>query len=198
MRARARALAKWPRNVICEFYSRTATRPFLLFLCSSLCRSGDGEGGNGVGFHRDTMMNAAMSASRRETAWPAVVRAIRMWRILYTRIARKLGFTRFRVYTALLDVFSRLRTRAGTLDLFALHFTRFSSRKSASVCTTQSRAMQRAPAPVSSRRDGVKICMRFRASPARKRGGNSARVSIRALVPRASRAIAARFVNDVG
>lgn len=55
-----------------------------------------------VGFHRDTMMNAATSASRRETAW--FVAAPYMAYI--TGIARKLGFTRFRVYVVALGALS--------------------------------------------------------------------------------------------
>lgn len=66
--------------------------------------------GSRVDFHRDTMMNAAMSASERETAWFVASRA-RARIVSYTcRIAQKLGFTRFRLSQPLSRCFSR-RTR---------------------------------------------------------------------------------------
>lgn len=90
-------------------------------------------GKHGVGFHRDAMMNAAMSASRRETAW-FVARASRICRIHY--YAQELPESSgLRDFASTLPRSPRC-SRARMLDLFALHFARFSSRKSASACRT--------------------------------------------------------------
>lgn len=123
-----RATAKSHLRIL--FARRDPTAP-PLYIPSPLAfvrvRRPNGWAGVQVGLHSDMMMNAAMSAVARETAWFVAA----PYTAYITRIARKLG-----VYEI-----SRLRHRpravlfaenAKTLDLFALHFARFSSRKSAS------------------------------------------------------------------
>lgn len=88
-----------------------STRSLRPLLCSSVGRETGGGGARGREeswfSSRHTMTNAAMSASRRETAWFVAT----PYMAYITGIARKLGFTRFRVYARPIH-FARERERA--------------------------------------------------------------------------------------
>lgn len=138
-----------------------ASGPFLPPLfprAPSFVRARKGKGGGRDEFHRDAMTNAAMSASRRETAW--FVRFVRAdaANTVLRDCPKARGFTRFRRSSGA----PRGGAFASTLDLFAVHFARFSSRKSASASPdATARGAQHASPPLSCRGVAAKICMRF-------------------------------------
>lgn len=85
--------------------------------------------------HDDECRNVRLGARNSMVCSLMGARTHRIRYILYTcRIAQKHGFTRFRLPQPLSRCFSRENAR--TLDLFALHFVRFSSRKSALLVRT--------------------------------------------------------------
>lgn len=82
----AMTISSRPRNVIYAFYPRTPTL-FSSVIPRAFCfvewRHTRREMGSRVDFHRDTMMNAVMSASGRETAWFVALCVV--YGTLYTR-----------------------------------------------------------------------------------------------------------------
>lgn len=170
------ARAERPRDDIYEFCSRdapprrirslsSAVIPACPFLCSSGARKGKGPGGGGGRdeFHRDDecrnvrleARNSMVCSSVRGRGRPRIYAA----NTCTPGLPESTGVYEISPRSppgALAAVLSRVRR-----DLFALHFARFSSRKSASAPPTRRPAPRNTLPPLPSRGVAAKICMRF-------------------------------------